>query len=82
MDNDADRITVDEAAAVTLDSSYATNSGCDWTAALFLYDDSVEEYVPEATHADGPLFAIDTSTAVVTLLVDTQGTTGSGITGS
>ena len=54
MDNDADRIVVDEAAAVTLDSAYATNSGCDWTAALFLYSDSVEEYVAESTHADGP----------------------------
>ena len=79
MDNDADRITVDEASAVTLDSSYATNSGCDWTAALFLYDGSVEDYVAEATHADGPLFSLDSATGIVTILVDTLDTLGGGV---
>ena len=80
MDNDGDRITIDEATAVTLASSYlGTNSGCDWTAALFLYDESLEEYVAFGSHADGPLFAIDTATSIVTVLVDTLDTLSGGV---
>ena len=79
MDNDVSRITIDEASAVTLDSSYATNSGCDWTAALWIFDPSLEEFVPEASHDDGPLFAIDSATAIVTILVDTLNSLGGGV---
>ena len=44
-DNDSDRIVVDGAGAVTIDGSYdSSNSGCDWTAALEVYDSSIEDW--------------------------------------
>ena len=81
-DADTDRTVIDKASAVTIDSAYKplsdltvpTNSGCAWSAALFIYDDGLEDYVAEASHADGPLLSIDSATGVVTAQMNSAGT--------
>ena len=76
-DNDSDRIVVDGAGAVTIDSSYdSSNSGCDWTAALEVYDSSIEDW--SSTNPEAAILSIDTSTAILTADVDTD----TGLVGS
>ena len=69
-DNDSDRTVIDGAAAVTIASAAANAndyngsnlngiSVCKWQAALFIYDDTLEEYVALANHEDNALLSID-----------------------
>ena len=78
MNNDADddpnRTVVDGASAVTVDSAYdSSNSGCDYTAAIEIYDDDLEEW--NTSSDDLNLITFDTSTGSFTVAVDTDGGT-------
>lgn len=89
-DTDTDRTSfiIDKAAAVDI-SSAAVNANdytgthtrgisvCKWSAAFYLFDHALEEYVPFASHEDANLFAFDTVTGIVTAEVNTAtGTLG------
>lgn len=91
-DNDSDRTVIDGAAAVTIATAVPSASAndwdgtnaygttvCRWRAALFLYDDALEEYVALASHADNALLAIDTNTGIVTAQIDTGNALSGGV---
>ena len=76
-DNASDRVVIDGASATTIPGAYdASNSGCDWTAALEVYDNSLEEW--SSTNPEANIMSIASSTGVITSMVDTaSGTVGS-----
>ena len=81
LDNSADnasgtpgRVVIDGASATTIPGAYdASNSGCDWTAALEVYDNSLEEW--SSTNPEAAIMSIDSATGVITSMVDTAGGT-------
>ena len=73
-DNDANRVVVDGATATVISGSYdSSNSGCDWTAALEVYDDTLEEW--SSTNPEANIMTIDAATGDITSMVDTAGGT-------
>ena len=68
---------IDGAAATTISGAYdGSNSGCDWTAALEVYDNSLEEW--SSSNPEANIMSIASSTGVITSRVDTAG----GLVGS
>ena len=62
---------------MTIDSSYdSSNSDCDWSAALEVYDSSIEDW--SSTNPEANILSIDAATGILTANVDTA----TGLVGS